>query len=266
MNFKNVLITTLVLSVFLIATNANAEVFAYYNFDEEGAVDVTGNGHDGVVTGAAWSNGKYYFDGEDDFIGLGFNISPYKQPINPFNPEDNYPQLTMGAWVKPEYDPSERSVNYTLISNNDGGLDRSLGIFRVNIDVSEPSKYAAYTGKSILRGFDVTEEWAFIAVAYNHDAGFCKLFVNGQSITDTIEYNYDKHSILNSHYNANIGRSPRATGEKYFKGWVDDVFFSDEFLSDGALIDIMNIQHAPIPSAGLILFSGITFFAWLRRK
>jgi len=90
------LITFLLMSINAFSIEAvDAGLQLYYNFSVDGgtvANDASGNGHDGIITGAEWQdggpNGGYlYFDGNADFVNAGTSV--------------NYPawdQYTISIW------------------------------------------------------------------------------------------------------------------------------------------------------------------------
>jgi expansin (peptidoglycan-binding protein) len=98
--FKSVLIATALFE----ACSAHASLIAYYTF-EGNANDVTGNGHNGSVSGATiTTNGlqgsAFSFDGINDFIEIAsLNINP-----------SALPSLTMGAWVNADANDAIRQV------------------------------------------------------------------------------------------------------------------------------------------------------------
>ncbi len=114
---KKVAVIILFIIVFFGLKASAATLIAYYPFEGD-ANDASGNGYNGTVYGATLTNfghsgQAYYFDGSNDYIDVPLNINP-----------SNYPQLTMGAWVKADSD-----VNWgTIISHDDGGFDRTINI------------------------------------------------------------------------------------------------------------------------------------------
>ena len=117
---KKIAIVSIVWLVCLgFSTAAMAELIAYYPFDSNYAKNASSYGsiYDGVVNGATWSSGysgqSYLFNGSGNYIQAAVNINP-----------SNYPQLTMGAWVSTTGTAPIRQI----ISHDDGGYDRSLGI------------------------------------------------------------------------------------------------------------------------------------------
>src|SRR5690606_1898373 len=80
-----------------IIDGAGAPPIAHWTFDEKTGTtveDKSGNGNNGTVNGATWTQGKYgsglSFDGEDDYVRSANNIT--------FNTStDSY---TLSAWIK----------------------------------------------------------------------------------------------------------------------------------------------------------------------
>ncbi len=103
---------------------------AAYSFDEgEGGTleDVTGNGHDGTIEGAEWTNGRYgtalKFDGEEDCVAI------------PESPElDLSEEFTLEAWVKPE---GELKHDPIIFKEGEGFPSYALGIGIPHSDKAE---------------------------------------------------------------------------------------------------------------------------------
>lgn len=186
---------------------------AYFSFDGN-ANDMSGNGRDGAVSGAILAvdrngteNSAYNFNGIDNSISVPLNINP-----------SVYPQLTLTAWVKVDSEDPIRQV----ISHDDGGFDRSLGIdFR-----GGGNGWSTFRGEtqSVLGFFPVkVNEWIFIAAVYDQSEGQVKLYVNDQFIQGDGRHGEGWDSLL-------IGSNPNF-GE-YFSGSIDEIRIYSRALSN----------------------------------
>ncbi|MGB7532346.1 MAG: LamG domain-containing protein [Halobacteriota archaeon] len=182
-------------------TSAETGLVAYYPFDGD-TNDHSGNGNDGTNHGATFVSGTsgqgLSFDGADDFVSAPVNINP-----------DVMPEMTMVAWVRPD----DGSPIKPVISHDNGGYDRSLGIDSRGGGVG----WSAFSGSGNVLGYHPVTigEWVFIAAVYDQDAETVKLFVNGALI------NEEKGSLGTGWEHINIGTSP--SYGKYFSGIIDEV-------------------------------------------
>src|SRR5271156_7025701 len=89
------------LGLLLLGARASAATYtpvAAYSFDAgEGstAEDVTGDGHEGTIEGATWTNGRY--GGALSFDGSGECVTVPASPALELREE-----LTVEAWIRPE--------------------------------------------------------------------------------------------------------------------------------------------------------------------
>lgn len=225
---------------------AQGSLLAFYQF-EGNANDSSPNHKDGTVYGATLTTGyegqAYAYDGTD-YIYAPVNINP-----------GPYPKLTMGAWAKATSVAAVRQV----ISHDDGGYDRSLGIDNRGGGLG----WSAFSGTGAVLGYKTvtTDLWTFLAVVYDQTAATVKLYVDNQVVSET--------GSLGSGWNyIRIGSNP-SYGE-YFIGAIDNVFIFDQALTQ-AQLDYIRTHGAsaiPLPSTVLLLSSGILGLGLLgaRRK
>jgi hypothetical protein len=183
---------------------------AYYPFNGS-AHDAWDNNHGEVVGpvlapdrfGAAES--AYRFDGMDDYIAIPVNINP-----------DKMPELTLVAWAS----ASESSPIRQVISHDDGGFDRSMGID----DRGGGLGWSAFCGSGEVLGFrPVTDgEWVFVAVIYNQKDSLITFYVNDAAFETT-------GWCDTGHDTTYIGMNP-SYGE-YFNGTIDEVRIYDRALT-----------------------------------
>ncbi len=228
---------------------SHADLIAYYNF-EGNANDVSGNGYDGTVHGATTVTGRsgagqaYSFDGTNDYIKISLSINPA-----------DYPQLTMGAWVKADAANllSNSNQRHQVLSHDNGGYDRTLGIDYRGHNANNPGPgWSAFSGSgAVLGDFAVnTDAWEFIAVVYDQAAETVMLYVNGATMTESGRLGEGRNYV-------HIGNNP--PGSEHFKGLIDDVFFFSDALTTEALdsIRLNGVQPVPVPSTLLLLGVGL---------
>ena len=196
-------------------TNANSTPFnyglvAWYPFDGN-ASDMSGNGNDATVNGAALgvdrygnTNGAYSFDGVDDWIDT---------PVN-----SNTPSLSFSCWFNPIIGLGAYSI---LDSDVNSKYGRSLiigyGGHRYKLCVQ-------HHNDSLISNFIPSNEvWYHAAVTYL--PGSLKLYVDGEFIDSKT---YD-HAYLDGS-NFRVGRH-NLNGPKWYHGLVDDIRLYDRSLS-----------------------------------
>lgn len=180
---------------------------ADYSFDGD-TKDHSENGNHATNHGATFVSGikgkALDFDGVD-FVSAPVNINP-----------DVMPQMTMAVWVKPDDGSPIRQV----ISHDDGGYGRSLGIDRRGGGTG----WSAFCGSGSVLGYCPVEvgKWTFIAAVYDQDAGTVKLYVNGAI--------YKKEGTLGAgQERICIGANPSFM--EYFSGVIDEVKIYNRALS-----------------------------------
>jgi hypothetical protein len=138
---------------------------AFYPLDGD-TKDKSGYNRHATAYGATpvtlgYQGGAYNFNGTSDYLLAPVNINPA-----------NYPELTMGAWVKPAATSPPRLV----LTHDFGGFARSLGID----DRGGGTGWSAFCGTDGVLGFvpAVANQWTFLAVAYNQASKTIKLWVN----------------------------------------------------------------------------------------
>ncbi len=169
------------------------------------SIDLSGNGYHGTVEGPVLTedrfgnpNGAYLFDGTDDYIHVPLNINP-----------SQHPQLTITAWAKANDATPIRQV----ISHDDGGFDRSLGIdYR-----GGGEGWSAFSGSAGVLGFQPVElgAWTFLAITYDQVNSIVRLYVN-----DTLQFE-ETGAMGEGHDFLRIGSNPNFV--EYFDGAIDDV-------------------------------------------
>lgn len=174
------------------------------------ARDRSGNDRHGVVQGAKAGTDRFghagaamQFDGRS-FIELPIDINP-----------GTTPRLTFTAWVRADDISPIRQV----MSHDDGGFDRSLGIDTRGGGAG----WSLFTGSSGVLGFKPVEKgrWTFVAGVWDQTTHKALLQVDDQIFEKTGNFG-------GSRYKLNLGRNP-GYGE-YFVGAIDDVRLYDRAL------------------------------------
>ena len=187
-------------SLYETTTTGEPELVAYYPFDGD-TNDHSGNGNDGTNNGATFVSGvsgqALSFDGTDDYVSAPVNINL-----------DVMPQMTMVAWVRPD----DGSPIKQVISHDNGGYDRSLGID----SRGGGTGWSAFSGSGNVLGYHPVTigEWAFIAAVYDQDAETVKLYVNDAMYEE-------KGSLGPGWEHIHIGSNPSFV--EYFSGIIDEV-------------------------------------------
>ncbi|MBL0870159.1 MAG: LamG domain-containing protein [Phycisphaerales bacterium] len=232
-----------------LASCAQAQVLALYNFDDPSFADISGNGRNptlnsGVTFAASgYEGGSAFFNGVSSYLEIPLNINP-----------SVVPQLTMGCWVR--VDDDFNGPIRQFLSHDDGGFDRSLGIdFR-----GSATGYSAFTGTGVIGGTPVVaNQWTFVAVVYDQTAGTVTLHVNGTSVST--------NSTAGSGWSfTRIGTNP--SFNEFYGGQIDNVFFIGRALTPGEITTIREggINAIPTPGAGAMLLMGGLLGAKRRRR
>ncbi|MCF6149532.1 MAG: LamG domain-containing protein, partial [Candidatus Kuenenia sp.] len=226
-----------VLDVYNSSIDAKA---AYYTFDEGSgavAVDTSGNGNDGVITGAVFSTGKsgsgLAFDGTDDYVSI---------------PCMNYDEISISAWFyKNENDATNADAIFGGWKwNSDEQMNEGFDIrFHKNspdtIDfclVTEDTG-GTRTIKAVSSNLgNSTGTWYHVVGTYNQSTGEQKLYING--VLAVTENHPAGNTIvpLSSYSDMRIGHSRVNNG--YFNGIIDEVSVYDYPLSDQEVLNLYN--------------------------
>jgi len=185
------------------------DIVALYLFDEGGGdvlKDYSGNGHDGTIEGAKWTQGKYgkglQFDGVNDKVTV------------PFADDLVLETFTIEAWVKLQSTGSWQSIlmrgqnprNYLLCIHKTG--DRVLNSFTSG----GKDRWTGTTGK-----ISVTDnQWHHIAATY--DGTFAWVYVDGQVDAQQACGKPDKNADPDI-----IGIGTGSAGAHWLKGVLDEL-------------------------------------------
>ncbi len=218
------------------------------------AKDVSGQGNDGTVTSATFTNeGRfkegYKFDGSGDYVTTGINISEFS-----FQRTDNF---SISIWFK----PNTTNINYAGIIQHQDPLNFdgwNMYIITNNqigfvLASSGTDKYSAVTGSNTIN----VNEWNHAVLTYNgsSDVSGFNLYVDGVLKSLSPTDNDCGASIIYSTATAMIGR--RDYSDIDFAGSIDEVRIYNRSLSSTEVANLYNgtkSNHFTIktdPSLGL---------------
>ena len=226
---------------------APRNLVAAWAFDEgagDTARDVSGNGHDGAISGAKWVDGMFgkalKFNGDGDQV-----LVPHDDALNIQG------ELTVEAWVFPEgWNPD---LNAIAQKWEDGSNRRQ---YQATIYTQKNWWYVSDAGSNWPRAEGVIpipiNEWTHIAGTY--DGKKLRSYTNGKFDVELDQPN----GIFASDIPVVIGGYGPTTPEctygqnRHFKGIIDEVRFWDKALSQEEIQLGMNSSVAPVQPLGKI--------------
>ena len=227
-----------------------AGLIGFYSFDNttNPLKDDSGHGND-LVSGAGNATdpqylvsdgvqgGAYYFNGSQHWVA----------PIN-INP-DVLPTMTMGAWVKTT---SLAAGLRKVMGHDDGGYDRVIGLDTRNGGF----RYVSFigTGDPPPGGPTPTStnDWTFLAVTYDQNAGQMALYVDldSLSIGDALNVSTSPTGFGSGQDTLSIGSIRPDTLDEAWVGLLDNVFIYDEVLTQDQLTTVRNGGKGAILGSG----------------
>jgi len=193
----------------------------YWDFEEgsgDTAFDRSGNGNNGSITGASYTQGKYgkaaNFDGNGDYITVSDSSS-----LSPTH------AVTIEAWIKPDATPGDagKSTPYFGIATKDGGFsgypvyglrlynDLKIGVGLAYGGSSSDETSTAYSSSSVS-----LSTWTHVAMTYDQSVSTRRTYINGNLEDTSTAYN---NLIFDSSDPMYIGLNDG----RYFSGSIDDV-------------------------------------------
>jgi|MudIll2142460700_1097286.scaffolds.fasta_scaffold225297_1 hypothetical protein len=228
-----------------------AGLIGFYPF-EGNILDSSGLGNHGTFGPTAPSLTASGYEGAAYQFGLGGANTYLTVPIN-INPSA-MPALTMGAWVNAAI---ADSVIRGIVSHDDGGFDRSLGVDTRGTCASLPCWSAFRQGTVLSSNITVqTGQWVFLAVRYDQVGKTVTLNVDGAQFQQTNQTLGSSARTITT-----IGRNPGY--DSPFVGAIDNVFFFNEVLSDSQVNAIRVgganaiLSTAAVPEPGTVVLFGI---------
>jgi len=184
----------------------------YWSFDEGSgttASDSSGNGNNGTVYGAAWTDGvsgkALSFDGVNDYVDVTIS-----NPVLPLGDNSH----TIEAWIKPVQNDGSRGVLY--YGNIYGGAySGAVRWLYSDWDGDKGVSCGYYGGEVATYNFPTLNSWTHLAWTY--DGTTNKLYVNGVLCgTSTFTANTQSSTKLR------IGRAINGAIQ-YFNGIIDEI-------------------------------------------
>ncbi|GAN31510.1 LamG-like jellyroll fold domain-containing protein [Candidatus Brocadia sinica] len=213
---------------------------ASYPFDEGSgtvATDASGNGNDGAISGATWTEGK-------SGNGLSFNGASNYVSI----PRMNNEELSIAAWFY-KYANDTMSADAILSGHRwDSDVQLREG-FDVRFYKTSPDRLEFVlitqdgsgnrTQKVAVKDLvNSVGSWYHVAGTYNKATGEQKLYVNGQLVNTRIHPAGNTVVPLTWYSDMRIGHSMNGNG--YFNGKIDGVKIYNRALTDQEVQDLYN--------------------------
>lgn len=198
----------------------NAPV-AQWKFDDGSggtATDASGNGYDGVITGATWASGKLggalRFDG-NDYVDAGDNLD-FVSPAD----------FTIAAWINAN---SINTSDQRTIVSKWGGSGSTNRAYRFEIEKDRRMVALLAGQNSVTKSTTVltTNRWYHVALTVSQSGNQVRVYVNG--VMEGTNNSFTR-ALGNSPYALRIGN--RSDNSQNFDGLIDDVRIYDRVLSD----------------------------------
>ena len=198
------------------------------------ANDESGNGNNGIVTGAFLSNDRfgnsnaaYSFNGKDNFIKV-LNSTTLKSPKS---------EITMCAWIKVNnwfFTSKGWAPIISKSTKNSGGQYRALlnnaNKFEISFDEYGYSPTSSNPWK-----FD---NWYFIAIVINNKS--CKTYINC-TLNSDLSFNNYMPGYNDASTDMFFGYDPLGDYE-FLNGSLDDIRIYNRALSDCEIFTLCNIE------------------------
>jgi len=218
----------------LIGSYATADIdglILYFPFDEgsgDTAIDASGTGNNGVITGATWSN-----DGKID-KALEFDGSSFVEVPSSDSLEELVEEMTMAAWINPLLTGSDWQG---IITKGNDAAEHFELLVNVNGHIHTAQMFTG--GRGIADrpapGSIVAGEWQHLAVTYSAADNEWILYINGSV--------QDNSSAGNSGDLVPDG-NPLVVGDerppnRLFQGLIDEVAVFNRAISADEVNEIM---------------------------
>ena len=238
MKFVSIRLALLLLAVFTI--NAQAELVGLWLFDEGSgttATDRSGNGSDGIINNATWTDGK--FGGGLEFNGTDANVEI------PHSPNLSVEQFTLMAWMSV---PGFTGTWQTIATQNTDGPTRNYGLF---INNGSGLIHYSFTSGNGWQSFNATSnpvdgEWHHIAATYDKTNFIC--YIDGE--VDAQTPNTLTPDIANT-----VVTIASWVGGGWLRGKLDEVALYNSALSQAEIQQVMVGLATPVESKGKLAIS-----------
>lgn len=241
----------------IMCTNVSAGLIAHYDFSGN-ANDVTGNGYDGTVFGAALTtdrfgnaNSAYLFNGLNDYIATPLLSSSLGGAF------------TISAWVYQTKTisghPSMGAVHSDRQSFRGVGLSLAAGD-KARFDIFKTNSSGDPNRNEMVGSIVPNSTWTLMTLTYE-DGGFAKGYLNG--VMDV-----SQAAIGTPHgSNFQIGHNPYdSLTARYWGGKIDDVRFYDTALSATEVQSLNSGGSVPEPGTLALFALGLFGIAPKLRK
>jgi len=195
----------------------------WWKFDGN-ANDGTGHGYNGTVHNATLtndhlgnSNSAYYFDGSDDYIGLG-------------NPAGlNFTgQITIAAWIRPDLIKGV-DINRDIVVHgfSVGYPEKEVYLRTANDGQYEIGSYIQNSGTTGRAEYIIplTDQGTWVHLVGLYDGAFWRLYRNGVEVASR------QRTVGAIQVDWDWAIGARAPGSRFFTGAIDDVRIYDRALS-----------------------------------
>lgn len=207
---------------------------AEYAGPTEGMVDAvdcseapsTAQEHEGVtLTSDRFGNQRSacHFSGDGSFLRVDRDINP-----------EAMPELTITLWARQTEELD--SGRYQVISHDDSGFDRSMGLDHRG---EQDFGWSAFAGSAeVIGGQEPTPgQWVMMTVTYDESTETATLYVDDRQVSQSNEA-----TLGSGHDYIHIGANPDY-GE-HFPGDIDDIRIYDRALSDS---EVRQLYEATSP-------------------
>ncbi|MCW8817038.1 MAG: T9SS type A sorting domain-containing protein [Ignavibacteriaceae bacterium] len=224
--------------------NLDSGLVAYYPFNGN-ANDESGNGNNGIVTGAVLSSDRfniiesaYSFNGNGDFIDIGF-LSQLNGSL----------ELSISIWVKKDsanrregfigkWRTATTNDNVFLLYNNE---PVNFNKPRLVIQLHDNS-----IAKLATQNFAPVGDWFHLVVTWRSSDGFFAIYMNNileNSVFDGQGKSLSYHEL----FPARIGHwgAPELGEDYYFLGSLDDIRIYNRALTTDEVDSLFNEQPSP---------------------
>ncbi len=171
-------------TVDITVVSTNQGLLAHWSFDAGTAVDDSGGGNDGVVSGALPAGGlislsAFDFDGADDYIDLGtMEVTPVASPTD---------GVTVTAWVRPDLLANCTTGDCHIFSKTSGPLDQDHVLTLSTVDVAGELRLrlqlkANGVTDTLTASSGALQQGQWVHVAATYDGAGMTLFLDGRDV------------------------------------------------------------------------------------